>query len=92
MQSILLQASKKHEHQFPQTVELHVAAPLQELEFDLDEALAVVVDAVRQSKNTRAMDGLGTLLAYMEILEKKQSSATGGEGWLTLTNPTTMSL
>ena len=92
MQTILLHATKKHDHQFPQTVELHVAAPLQELKFDLDDALAVVVDAVRQSKNNRAMDSLGTLLAYMEILEKKQSSATGSEGSVTLTSPTTLSL
>ncbi len=93
MQAIQLHATPQHDYRFPETVELlQVAAPLIERETDLDDALAVIVHAVRQSKNPHAMDALGTLLAYMETLEKKQGTLSGTDPWVTLANPLTMSL
>lgn len=92
MQAIQLHATPQHDYRFPETVELQVAAPLKERETDLDDALAVIVHAVRQSKNPHAMDALGTLLAYMETLEKKQGTLSSTDPWVTLANPLTMSL
>jgi alkylhydroperoxidase/carboxymuconolactone decarboxylase family protein YurZ len=91
MQTIQLQATPAHDYRFPETVELHMAAPLPADESNLDDALAVVLNAVRQSKNPNAMDALGTLLAYMESLEKKQRTGNPAEAWVTLANPITMS-
>jgi len=90
MHAIQLHATPHHDFRFPETVELHVAAPLQEIEANLDDALAVVLSAVRQSKNPQAMEALGTMLAYMESLEKKQGGNTGPESWVTLASPFTM--
>lgn len=92
MQTIQLHATPQHDFRFPETVELHMAAPLQDMEVDLDDALAVVLHAVRQSKNPRAMDALGTLLAYMETLERKQVSRPSQDRHVTLASPITMSL
>lgn len=91
MQTIQLQATPKHDYRFPETVELHMAAPLPATESSLDDALAIVLHAVRKSNNPHAMDALGTLLAYMESLEKKQAVASDAEVWVTLANPITMS-
>ena len=91
MQTIQLQATPTHDYRFPETVELHMAAPLTEDDTNLDDALAVVLNAVRQSKNPHAMDALGTLLAYMETLEKKQRTGSPAQAWVTLANPITMS-
>ncbi|MCR2745648.1 hypothetical protein [Limnobacter parvus] len=90
MQAIQLLATPHQDFRFPETVELQVAAPLQHAETDLDDALAVVLNAVRQSKNPSAMNALGTLLAYMEMLEKKQTKPTGTDVWVTLACPLTM--
>lgn len=92
MQAIQLYATPQHDYRFPETVDLQVTAQLQQGETNLDEALAVILHAVRQSKNPHAMDALGTLLAYMESLEKKQGSLTCADPWVTLANPVTMSL
>lgn len=92
MQAIQLHASPKHDFRFPQTVELQMAGPLQENDANLDDALAVVLNAVRQSKNPQAMDALGTLLGYMETLERKQVTSQSPQNWVTLANPITMSL
>lgn len=91
MQTIQLQATPQHDYRFPETVELHMAAPLPVEETNLDDALAVVLNAVRTSKNPQAMDALGTLLAYMETLEKKQRPGNPADAWVTLANPVTMS-
>lgn len=91
MQTIQLHATPTHDYRFPETVELHMAAPLTEHENNLDDALAVVLNAVRQSKNPHALDALGTLLAYMETLEKKQRTGNPTQAWVTLANPITMS-
>lgn len=91
MQTIQLHASTKHDYRFPETVELQVAAPLQNPETDLDDALAVLLHAVRQSKNPNAMHALGTLLGYMETLEKKHTASAGTDNFLTLASPITMS-
>ncbi len=69
-----------------------MAAPLQESDVNLDDALAVVLNAVRQSRNPNAMDALGTLLGYMENLERKQQASQSTQNWVTLANPITMSL
>lgn len=92
MQAIQLHATPQHDYRFPETVELQVSTPLQESEASLDDALAVIVHAVRRSKNPHAMDALGTLLAYMANLEKKQDTSTSAAPWVTLANPVTMSL
>ena len=93
MQTIQLHAAPLQDYHFPETVDLLVSQPLQESKTNLDDCLATVLQAVQQSKNPRAMDALGTLLAYMESLEKNQIDvAAADEPWLTLTNPVTMSL
>ena len=92
MQTIQLTAATNQDFCVPEKVDLHMAAPLEDNEINLDEALANVLSAVRQSKNPAAMDGLGQLLAYMESLEKKQHNHSETEQWLTLTAPLTMSL
>jgi len=92
MQAIQLDATPKHDFRFPETVELQMAAPLQESDVNLDDALAVVLNAVRQSRNPYAMDALGTLLGYMENLERKQQASQSTQNWVTLANPITMSL
>ncbi|WP_159571927.1 hypothetical protein [Limnobacter sp. 130] len=92
MQTIQLQATPKHDFRFPETVELQMAGPLQGSDTNLDDALAVILHAIRQSKNPNAMDALGTLLGYMETLERKQQACQGTETWVTLANPVTMSL
>lgn len=92
MQAIQLHATPQHDYHFPDTVELQVNTQFQENKTNLDDTLAVIVHAVRQSKNPHAMDALGTLLAYMESLEKKQSEASSLDPWVTLANPVTMSL
>jgi hypothetical protein len=92
MQTIQLHATPQQDYRLPETVELQVATPLHESETDLDDALAVILHAVRQSKNPHAMDALGSLLAYMERLEKKQGVLTSTDPWVTLANPVTMSL
>ena len=92
MQTIQLTAAAHQDFCVPDKVDLHMAAPLEDSEVNLDEALANVLSAVRQSKNPAAMDGLGQLLAYMENLERKQQKHTEKEEWLTLTAPLTMSL
>lgn len=90
MHAIQLHATQQQDFRVPKTVELQVASPLQMPEVDLDDALAVVLNTMRQSKNPRAMDALGTLLAYMETLEKKHSLDHTPESCVTLTNPITM--
>ncbi len=92
MQTIQLTATAHQDFCVPEQVDLHIAGPLEDSEINLDEALANVVSAVRQSKSPAAMEGLGQLLAYMETLEKKQHKHTATEEWLTLTAPLTMSL
>ncbi len=92
MQAIQLRATPSYDFRFPETVELQMAAPLQDSDTNLDDALAVVLNAVRQSKNPHAMDALGTLLGYMETLERKQQTGQSTENWVTLANPVTMSL
>ena len=91
MQTIQLQATPTHDYRFPETVDLHMATPLTENEINLDDALAVILHTARQSKNPQAMDALGTLLAYMETLEKKQRIGNPEQAWVTLVNPVTMS-
>lgn len=90
MHAIQLHATPHQDFRFPETVGLQVTAPLQQAETDLDDALAVVLHAVRQSKNPSAMNALGTMLAYMEMLEKKQGNPTGADTWVTLASPLTM--
>lgn len=92
MQTIQLHATPKHDFRFPETVELQMAAPLQDSDANLDDALAVVLHVVRQSKNPHAMDALGALLGYMETLERKQMASQSTQNWVTLANPITMSL
>ncbi|MEW6204774.1 MAG: hypothetical protein AB1516_05570 [Pseudomonadota bacterium] len=92
MQTIQLQATPKHDFRFPETVELQMAGPLQDNDANLDDALAVILHAVRQSKNPQAMDALGALLGYMETLERKQLASQSTQNWVTLANPITMSL
>lgn len=92
MQTIQLQATTTHDFRFPETVELQMATPLQDNNANLDDALAVILHAVRQSKNPRAMDALGALLGYMETLERKQLTSQSSQNWVTLSNPITMSL
>ena len=52
----------------------------------------MLLQAVRQSKNPNAMEALGTLLGYMESLEKNQTAQRGTQGLVNLCNPITMSL
>lgn len=92
MQAIQLHATPYQDHNFAHTVGLQVETRVQTEECELDEALAVLLQAVRQSKSPRAMDALGTLLAYMENLEKNQTALRGAQGLVNLTNPITMSL
>lgn len=92
MQTIQLHATPQQDYRLPETVELQVSTPLQDSETNLDDALAVILHAVRQSKNPHAMDALGSLLAYMESLEKKQGGLASTDPWVTLANPVTMSL
>lgn len=92
MQTIQLHATPKHDFRFPETVELQTTAPLQGSDVNLDDALAVVLHAVRQSKNPQAMDALGALLGYMETLERKQEAGQNAQNRVTLTEPITMSL
>lgn len=92
MQTIQLHATPQQDYRLPETVELQVTTPLQDSETNLDDALAVILHAVRQSKNPHAMDALGSLLAYMESLEKKQGALASTDPWVTLANPVTMSL
>lgn len=73
MQTIQLHATPQQDYRLPETVELQVTTPLQDSETNLDDALAVILHAVRQSKNPHAMDALGSLLAYMESLEKSKA-------------------
>jgi hypothetical protein len=91
MQSIQLHATPKQDFHLPETVELQMAGPFQESSANLDDALAVVLNAVRQSKTPEAMDALGILLAYMEGLERKQLDNQNTQNWVTLANPITMS-
>jgi hypothetical protein len=92
MQAIQLRATPNYDFRFPETVELQMAVPLQDSDTSLDDALAVVLNAVRQSKNPHAMDALGVLLGYMESLERKQQASQSTQNWVTLANPITMSL
>lgn len=59
---------------------------------DLDQALAVVLSAIRKSKVAGGMDALGELLAYMEKLEKAQGSGNKGKDWITLQHSSTLTL
>lgn len=92
MQTIELYATPLRDYRLPETVELQVITPLQQGDVNLDDNLALVLQAVRQSNNPRAMDALGALLAYMENLEKNQGALTSVDTWVTLENPVTMSL
>lgn len=92
MQAIQLHAAPYQDHGFVHTLGLQVETRAQTAECDLDEALAVLLQAVRQSKNPHAMDALGTLLGYMENLEKNQATRRGAQGLVNLSNPITMSL
>lgn len=92
MQTIQLHATPTHDFRFPQTVALQMTVPLQDCEDSLDDALALVLHAVRLSKSPHAMDALGTLLAYMENLERKQALSPATDNMVTLSNPITMSL
>lgn len=92
MQAIQLHATPNPDFRLPETVELQMTGFLQDSGADLDDALAVVLNAIRQSQNPQAMEALGTLLGYMETLERKQLASQSTENWLTLANPLTMSL
>lgn len=92
MQAIQLHATPYQDHGFVHTLGLQVETRTQTAECELDEALAVLLQAVRQSKNPHAMEALGTLLAYMESLEKSQTALCSAQGLVNLTNPITMSL
>jgi hypothetical protein len=92
MQAIQLHATPNHDFRFPETVELQMTSFAQDSDANLDDALAVVLHAVRQSKNPNAMEALGTLLGYMETLERKQLASQNTDNWVTLANPITMSL
>jgi hypothetical protein len=91
MQTIQLQANQNPGFNFPQTLELQ-ESPAPAVDDKLDEALAIVLQAVRQSKNPKGMDALGTLLAYMEKLEKKQVRIPSCDAFVSVTNPLTLSL
>ncbi|MCE2746192.1 MAG: hypothetical protein LW710_09835 [Burkholderiales bacterium] len=92
MQAIQLHATPNHDFRFPETVELQMAGFGQDSDTNLDDALATILHAVRQSKNPNAMAALGTLLGYMETLERKQQASQAAEAWITLAHPITMSL
>lgn len=92
MQAIQLHATPYQGRDFAHTLGLQVETRAPSAECDLDEALAVLLKAVRQSKNPNAMDALGTLLGYMESLEKNQTAQRGAQGLVNLSNPITMSL
>ena len=71
MQAIQLHATPYQDHGFVHTLGLLVETREQALQnANSTEALAVLLQAVRQSKTPHAMDALGTLLAYMESLRK----------------------
>ncbi|HEX4917886.1 MAG TPA: hypothetical protein VFV43_08325 [Limnobacter sp.] len=92
MQTIELRATAPFE-QFPaEVMEVQSLSCLDNGAMPLDDALATLVQAVRQSGLEGGMDALGTLLAYMENLEKKQTAHARNESWITLSNPLTMSV
>lgn len=92
MQAIQLHATPNQDYHFAHTVGLQVENRVKTEEYELDEALAMVLQAVRQSRNPNAMDALGTLLAYMESLEKNQIAPHSAQGHINLISPITISL
>ncbi|HEX4878685.1 MAG TPA: hypothetical protein VFV39_02480 [Limnobacter sp.] len=92
MQTIELSATAPYEHFPSDVVELQAMHCVDAEHTDLDDALARLVQAVRQSGLDDGMEALGTLLAYMETLEKNQARQTANDAWITLSNPLTMSV
>lgn len=93
MQTIELRATAPFEQFQSDVVELQSLNCKQDKAVNLDEALATVVQAIRQSKLPGGMDALGTLLAYMETLEKTQHAGTSkNDNWITLSSPVTMTV
>ncbi|HEX4842698.1 MAG TPA: hypothetical protein VFV57_03445 [Limnobacter sp.] len=91
MQTIELRATAPFERFPAEVVEIQSVNCQDKDVAPLDDALATLVQAVRQSGLDGSMDALGTLLAYMENLEKK-TTHTRHEGWISLANPLTMSV
>lgn len=58
---------------------------------ELDDALARLVRTVRATQNEADMDALGTLLSYLEMLEKKQASGAPKQ-CVYLESPVTLTL
>lgn len=94
MEIIQLHADSQLDFRIPETMAVHMTDLLQkqDCEMKLDEALAVLLHTLRKSNNPDAMSALGTLLAYMENLEREQTSVQNIEKCVTVTNAVTMSL
>lgn len=92
MQAIQLHATPGYDFRLPENLSVTLAATPVKNEPELDDALATVLQAVRQSPNPNAMDALGTLLAYMESLEKTHAAPTNQHYQIALDSPITLSL
>lgn len=92
MQTIQLQATSHPGYPYPETVDVHLIKSELANSDQLDDALAVILQAVHQSGNPKSMAALGTLLAYMESLEKRQTETSAAQTWVTLASPMTLSL
>ena len=91
MQAIHIAAANHFDMAPPEAVLLQGQKPtLNTDDANLDEALSVVLSAVRESRNPNAMDALGELLAYMESLEKRHTPRA--DNHLLLGNVVTLTL
>lgn len=92
MQAIHISAASHFEMGLPESLSLRASTPtLNTDDTNLDEALSVVLQAVRKANNPKAMDALGELLAYMESLEKRNTPRKP-DSLLLLDNPVTLTL
>jgi hypothetical protein len=92
MQSIQLHAASAHESIYPTQMEYHLTAEQIDLQPNLDEALAKVLQVVRNSGTPSTMDALGTLLAYMENLEKQIAEKAESSREILLCPPLSLTL
>ncbi|HEY1059550.1 MAG TPA: hypothetical protein VGE55_12550 [Limnobacter sp.] len=92
MQAIHLYATPAFNNPLLQAVKLEAPTASLNTGPDLDDALAVVLQAVRESTQPGALQALGELLAYMERLEKTTAPDGLNDQWVMLNAPLTLTV
>ncbi|MCQ8894937.1 hypothetical protein NQT62_00600 [Limnobacter humi] len=92
MQAIHLYATPVLNNPLLQAVKLETPTASLHTGPDLDDALAVVLQAVRESQQPGALEALGQMLAYMEQLEKTSTPDSVSDAWVMLKAPVTLTV